>query len=80
MASVMHNMSTMGIVILAFVMGMAVGRVGAYTMGMKFGMQVAIEQTFLRFCSIFKKYGIYDKFREVMEKEAIEQGWSNNKH
>ena len=78
MSNIMQLTNTTGIVILAFAIGVIVGRIGAYTMGMKFGMKYAIEQTYLNFCKIFKKYGIYDLFREVMDKEAKEQGWSNN--
>lgn len=80
MSNVMQFMSTTGIVILSFVLGVTVGRLGAYAMGMKFGMRYGMEMTMINLYKIFKKHGVYDKFREAMEKEAIEQGWSNNKH
>lgn len=75
MGNVVQLMSSTGAVIIAFVIGLVVGRIGAYTMGMKYGMQFAIRQTYLNFCRIFKKHGIYELFRDAMEKEAIEQGW-----
>ena len=79
MVSVMQFMNTTGIVILAFVLGVTVGRFGAYAMGMKFGMRYGMEMTMMNLYKIFKKHGIYDKFREIMEKEVSEQCWSNNK-
>lgn len=79
MSNVMQFMSTTGIVILAFVLGVTVGRFGAYAMGMKFGMRYGMEMTMMNLYKIFKKHGIYDKFREIMEKEVSEQCWSNNK-
>lgn len=78
MSNVMQFMSTTGIVILAFVLGVTVGRLGAYAMGMKFGMRYGMEMTMMNLYKIFKKHGIYDKFREIMEKEVSEQCWSKN--
>ena len=71
----MHLMSSTGAVIIAFVIGLAIGRIGAYSAGLRYGMQFAIRQTYLNFCRIFQKHGIYDLFREAMDKEAQEQGW-----
>ena len=58
MSNVMQFMSTTGIVILAFVLGVTVGRFGAYAMGMKFGMRYGMEMTMMNLYKIFKKQSI----------------------